>query len=182
MKNSRKIIAGLLVAAGLATAGAIAYANPEGYGPGWGGHHHGMGGPGMMGGGWGQGGFGPGVMGGHRGGAMGTGMMGGYGVGPGFDVNLTEEQRGKIAKIRDDVRRKQSDLMGKMHDEQSQMNAQFYSDKRDDAALSKSFGKMSDLRQQMFDLSLSAQKQTDAVLTKEQRDKLKRGGHGMRGY
>ncbi len=34
---------------------------------------------------------------------------------------------------------------------------------------------MADLRQQMFDLSLSAQKRIDAVLTKEQRDKLKRG-------
>ncbi len=34
---------------------------------------------------------------------------------------------------------------------------------------------MSELRQQMFDLSLSAQKQIDAVLTKEQRDKMKRG-------
>ena len=46
---------------------------------------------------------------------------------------------------------------------------------RDDAALSKSYRKMSELRQQMFDLSLSAQKQIDAVLTKEQRDKMKRG-------
>ena len=31
------------------------------------------------------------------------------------------------------------------------------------------------LRQQMFDLSLSARRQIDAVLTQEQRDKLKRG-------
>ena len=39
----------------------------------------------------------------------------------------------------------------------------------------KSFRKMSDLRHQMFDLSLSALKQIDAVLTTAQRDKMKRG-------
>jgi len=54
------------------------------------------------------------------------------------------------------------------------MNEQFSAQTRDDAALSKSYRKMSDLRHQMFDLSLSAQKQIDAVLTKEQREKLKR--------
>ena len=54
-------------------------------------------------------------------------------------------------------------------------------DKRDDATLSKSYRAMSELRNQMFDLSLSAQKQIDAVLTQEQRDKLKRGGQGMHG-
>lgn len=70
MKNSRKIIAGLLVAAGLVTAGAIAYADPEGYGPGWGGHHHGMAGPGMMS----AGAMGPDMM---APGAMGPALMGG---------------------------------------------------------------------------------------------------------
>jgi Spy/CpxP family protein refolding chaperone len=49
------------------------------------------------------------------------------------------------------------------------------SDQRDDAGLSKSYRKMSDLRQQMFDLWLRAQTRINAVLTKEQRDKMKRG-------
>ena len=114
-------------------------------------------------------------------------MMGGrgsgYGMGPGMmegyasraDLNLTAEQRSKIAKIRNDVRRKHWDLMGKMQDEQAQMNEQYNSDQRDDAPLSKSYRDMSELRQQMFDLSLSARRQIDAVLTQEQRDKLKRG-------
>ena len=42
--------------------------------------------------------------------------------------------------------------MGKMQDERSQMNEQYNADPRDDAALSKSYRKMSELRQQMFDL------------------------------
>ncbi|MBI3056139.1 MAG: hypothetical protein HYY77_19175, partial [Betaproteobacteria bacterium] len=92
---------------GATTVGASALADPpQGA--------YGMG-PGMMGGM-----MGAGMMGGHGAGyGMGPGMMGGYG--PEADLNLTAEQRGKIAKIRDDARRKQWDLMGKMHDERSQM-------------------------------------------------------------
>lgn len=104
---------------------------------------------------------------------MGSGIMGGYGTGSGLD--LTTEQRGKIARIQNDVRRKHWELMGKMQDEQAQMNEQYYSENRDDAALSASYRKMSDLRHQMFDLSLGARKQIDAVLTQEQRQKQKRG-------
>jgi len=40
---------------------------------------------------------------------------------------------------------------------------------------------MSELRHKMFDLSLSTQKQTDAVLTKEQHGKSWRNGYGMWG-
>jgi len=136
----------------------------------------GMMGPGMMGGQGSGYGMGPGMMGGS---GRGSGMMGGYG--PGADLNLTAEQRGKISKIQNDARRKQWDLMGKMQDERSQMQELYSLDKRDDATLSKSYRAMSELRNQMFDLSLSAQKQIDAVLTQEQRDKLKRGGQGMHG-
>lgn len=125
-------------------------------------------------------GMGSGMMGGY---GMDPGMMGGYGMGPGMmggfgsgvDLNLSAEQRSKIARIQEDVRRKHWDMMGKMQEEQLQMNEQYSSDTRDDAMLSKNYRKMLDLRQQMFDLSLSAQRQIDAVLTKEQQGKLKRG-------
>ena len=171
--NLRKALSvGILMGGTVVAAGS---ANPPqgNFGP-----DYGMG-PGMMGG------YGMGrMMGGY---GMGRGMMGGqgsgYGMGPGMmdgyasraDLNLTAEQRSKIAKIRNDVRRKHWDLMGKMQDEQAQMNEQYNSDQRDDAPLSKSYRDMSELRQQMFDLSLSARRQIDAVLTQEQRDKLKRG-------
>ena len=49
----------------------------------------------------------------HRAGyGMGGGMMGGYE--DGSNPDLTTEQRGRIVKIRDDVRRKHWALMGKM--------------------------------------------------------------------
>ena len=65
--------------------------------------------------------------------------------------------------------------MGKMQDGQSQMNERYNADPRDDAALSKSYRKMSELRQQMFESSLAARKQMDTVLTAEQREKIKHG-------
>ncbi len=145
-------------------------------------YSHGYGMDGSMMGGYGMGGdgliggyaMGPGMMAGQgRGYGMGSGMMGGYG--PRADLHLTAEQRSKIANIQDEVRRKHWDLMGKMQDERSQMTEQFNAEPRDDAALSKSYRKMSELRQQMFDLSLAAQKQMDTVLTAEQREKMKHG-------
>jgi len=181
--NLRSTLSGAaLIGAMIMTTTALADPPQGGYGPGYG-----MG-PGMMGN-YGQGyGMGPGMMGSYGPGYnMGPGMMGGfgpdYGMGTGMmggyatrsDLNLSAEQRSKIAKIQNDVRRKHWEIMGKMQDEQAQMNEQYESDQRDDAALSKSYRKMSDLRHQMFDLSLSAQKQIDTVLTKEQRDKMKRG-------
>src|SRR5664279_2420598 len=186
--NLRKTLsAAALMGATIFTTNALADPSQGVHGPGYGmmggygsgpammdgyGAGYGMG-PGMMGGNGAGYGMGPGMMGGYGAGyGMGPGMMGGYGSGS--DLNLSTEQRGKIAKIQDDVRRKHWELMGKMQDEQSQMNELYYADNRDDAALSKSYRKMSDLRHQMFDLSLGAQKQIDAVLTKEQREKLKR--------
>jgi Spy/CpxP family protein refolding chaperone len=163
--NLRKTLtAGILLGATALAASAVANPPQGNFGP-----DYGMG-SGMMGGY----GMGPGMMGGQGSGyGMGPGMMDGYASRA--DLNLTAEQRSKIAKIRNDVRRKHWDLMGKMQDEQAQMNEQYNSDQRDDAPLSKSYRDMSELRQQMFDLSLSARRQIDAVLTQEQRDKLKRG-------
>jgi len=163
--NLRKTLtAGILLGATALAASAVANPPQGNFGP-----DYGMG-SGMMGGY----GMGPGMMGGQGSGyGMGLGMMDGYASRA--DLNLTTEQRSKIAKIRNDVRRKHWDLMGKMQDEQAQMNEQYNSDQRDDAPLSKSYRDMSELRQQMFDLSLSARRQIDAVLTQEQRDKLKRG-------
>ncbi len=163
--NLRKALsAGILVGATAVAASAVASPPQSNVGP-----DYGMG-PGMMGGY----GMGPGMMGGQGSGyGMVPGMMDGYASRA--DLNLTAEQRTKIARIQNDVRRKHWDLMGKMQDEQAQMNEQYYSDQRDDAPLSKSYRDMSELRQQMFDLSLGARRQIDAVLTQEQRDKLKRG-------
>ncbi len=169
--NIRKTLGAAVLIAGT-VVGASALADPpqDAYGHGCGMGGYGMGGDGMMGGY----GMGPGMMDGQgRGLGMGSGMMGGYGGQA--DLHLTAEQRSKIAKIQDNVRRKHWDLMGKMQDEQSQIREQFNAEPRDDAALGKSYRKMLELRQQMFESSLAAQKEMDAVLTAEQREKMRHG-------
>lgn len=177
--NLRKTLGAVAVIGGTMMAASAMADQPQGAN----GHGYGM----MGGYGQGQGyNMGPGMMGGHgqgygqsQGYGMGPGMMGDYG--PQSNVNLSPEQRGKIAKIQENARRKQWELMGKMQDEQAHMNEQYYSDDRDDEAVSKNYRRMSDLRHQMFDLSLSTRKQTDAVLTKEQHGKSWRNGYGMWG-
>ena len=162
LRNS--LIAALLV--GTAAVGTLALA--QGYGPGWG----------MMGG-YGHQGMGPWMMGGYGPHSMSPGMMWGHGAGDGTGAlpNLTDEQRTKIGKIENDARTRQWELMGKMHEEQSRLVAS-NTGKPDDAAISERYKKIADLRQQMFDSSLAAQKQVDAVLTKEQRDQLASADHG----
>jgi len=112
MRNTRKILAGIAVAAGLAVGTAIVYAAPPaGYGPGSGGCAYGAGGggygPGMMGGGYGpgmmgygggpRGGYGPGQRGGY-----GPGMMGGgYGPGAAAGAGPVEHMDARLAFLKD---------------------------------------------------------------------------------
>ena len=103
--------------------------------------------------------------------SMGSDMQGGLDAKT--DLNLSAEQRRRIAKIDANLRHAHWELMGKIQDEESQMNEQFNLEQRNDAALSKSFRNVSELRNQMFDLSLHAETDVDAVLTAEQRAKLR---------
>ncbi len=185
--------------AGVTALGAAAIAQGQqegGYGRGPGMMGPGMGmGPGMMGGygpgprgGYGPGGgYGMGMGPGMMGGMMGPGMMGGYGpgigMGPGMmgygplgALNLTEDQRKKIEGIHEEVRRKQWDLMGKMMEERQKLAALFWAEKRDNKAIQEQYKKLQDLRQQHLQLRLEAHDKLEGVLTKEQKEQLKRFG------
>jgi len=139
----------------------------HGYGP----RGYGMG-PGMMGG-YGYG-MGHGMMGGY-GYRMGPGMMGGYGSERSNPLKLTDEQRGKIADIQEDVRRKQWALMSSMHELRFRGQG---AEAPSDAEARKLYQASADLHKQMFENSLAARKRIDAVLTKEQREQLHRGWRG----
>jgi Spy/CpxP family protein refolding chaperone len=201
--TTRKQLLAVLLGAAFAFGSAQALADPpEGYGAcgygscygmgpgmmyGYGGYGPGYGmGPGMM---YGYGGYGPGY-------GMGPGMMygygqrGGYGMGPwmhgyggygpgygrgwggGAGLNLTDEQRSKIDQIQQDLRSKQWDLMGKIQDEYARR-----ADAPDAAAAGKADDQITALQQQMVSNAGAARKQVDAVLTKEQREQLRRGGY-----
>ena len=177
-----------LPAADAATSAQLAQAGTpqpaQGMGPGMMGQGYG---PGMMGQGMGPGmigqGYGPGMMGqgmgpGMMGQGMGPGMMGGmmYGANPYASVDLSADHRATISAIQEGLWRKQWDLMGKMHEERYHMQQLMSGAVADDAAARKAYQAMADAHKQMFDAMLAARKQIDAVLTKEQRDRLKRGG------
>ena len=96
----------------------------------------------------------------------------GPGYGAGAELNLTDEQRGKIAKIQQDMRSKQWDLMGKVRDEYARR-----AEAPDDAAANKADDQIGQLQQQMVSNATAARKEMDAVLTKEQRQQLRRTGY-----
>ncbi|MHB1291279.1 MAG: Spy/CpxP family protein refolding chaperone [Sulfuricella sp.] len=161
------VLTALLLAGGAAGAHACDwYSGGYGYG--------GMG-PGMMGMGYGMMGgmMGPGMMGP---GMMGPGMMGGYGAGQGMP-NLTEQQQNKMTQIQEEVRKKHWDLMGKMNDEQTKLQQLYYSGKSDSAAIEAQHKKIYQLQREMDESWLEAKGRMDAVLTKEQKERL-RGGYG----
>lgn len=191
MSVRNRLLGGLMAAMLVASAPAV-HAQPQGgsgmMGPG-------MMGPGMMGGGQGYGygpgmmgpgmmggsGMGPGMMGGY---GMGPGMMGGYGMGPGMmggygplsALNLTDDQRKKVQAIYDDLGKKNWEALGKMREDALKLRDLGWSDKRDKQAVLAAYKRMQDLRLQSFQARLDAQEQIEGVLTKEQRDQLRRWG------
>jgi Spy/CpxP family protein refolding chaperone len=136
---------------------------------------YGMGG-GMMGG-YGPGGYGmgPGMMGGYG--------PGGYGMGPGMmwgdadayvGLNLSPEQRQKIADIRQETSKAMWQLMGTMHEQGYHMYGMIGPGPLDEAAARKAYESMAATHKAMFELQLEARKKIDAVLTKDQREQLRR--------
>jgi Spy/CpxP family protein refolding chaperone len=148
----------------------------KGGGPGGGMGMMGMGGSGMgmgMGGGMGMGMMGMG--------GTGMGMMG---MGPVSMLDLSDEQRDKIEKIHDDVRRKNWDTYGKIMDEQSKLRDLYSGEIVDAKKVGAVYGSISKMHQQVIEANVEAHNRVQAVLTKEQKEQLKqwsRGGMGGRG-
>jgi Spy/CpxP family protein refolding chaperone len=167
---------------------ASALAQPAGIGPGMMGS-----GPGVGPGGYGPGGCGagPGMMWGE-GAGPGTG---GYGMGPGFGIgpgmmggfgrlnvqglDLSDDQRAKLAEIHTEVERKQWDLMRSMHELGWQSAGGRRGGDFDAAEARKTYDAMAALRKQMFDNMLDARQRIDALLTPPQRQQLRRAWGGQ---
>jgi Spy/CpxP family protein refolding chaperone len=132
-----------------------------------------------------QGGMGPGMMGGYGHGCdMGPGMSGGYGMGHGMmggsfrELGLSDEQRSKVTKIRQEMRTRQWAVMGQMMDAQDRLQELYDADNQDAAAINKQYKVIEDLRSQMVDNSVDAHNRINSILTKEQREKFRGWGHG----
>lgn len=154
------VLAGCL----LAVAGC-AQPHRAGMGMGRGGHGMGM----MAGGGW---------DGGCRdaGDGMGQGVMGHRGL---AGLDLTGEQRAKIAEIRMELSRKQGALMGQMHGSGAHPSEDCLDGQFDEQAARKRHEAMAGLRQQMFENRLEARKRMDSVLTPQQREQRDRPAGGQ---
>lgn len=145
---------------------------------------YGMMGPGMMGGygpgpggGYGPGyGMGPGMMGpGMMGGMMGPGMIGGgMGYGLLYQLNLSPEQWGKINAIHEDLAKKNWEIAGKLREEAFKLRGLMAAEKRDRSAITNQYRKLQELRLQGFQARLDAQERIEGVLTKEQKEQLRR--------
>lgn len=130
-------------------------------------------GPGMM---QGYGGYGgPGMMQGY---GSGPGMMGAYGMGPGMmgyagGVDLSADQRTKINAIRDETRKQHWTMMGEIMDQQVRLQDLYDAPKTDSAAIEQVYKRIGELQRQMYESSIDAHKRMDAVLTDEQRERLR---------
>jgi len=114
-------------------------------------------------------------------GGAGGGMMGGMGIGyatlqdfAAAGIELTAAQQQKVREIQREVRAAQWKLMESMHELRWQEDEYaFYRDgKLDAAAARKRYESMEAMRKQMFENGLAAATKIDALLTKEQREKL----------
>ena len=140
-----------------ASAASPAFAQGPGYGPGYG--------------------PGPGMMGGY-GGGPGYGR-GGRGMGPGGGLaalDLSTEQREKIAAIQEENRKKNWDKMGQMRSEQFTLRRLYSAEKLDPAAIAEQQKKVDDLRRQMIQSRAESHNQVLSVLTPEQRKQMRQFG------
>jgi hypothetical protein len=181
MNKTRKLLVGMLAAAGIAGAAAIAYADPPGgFGPGmmgygaWGGGHmgsgamgygpgYGRGGPGM----WGGGHMGPGMMGYGGPGGYGPGMMGGWGpqggFGPGAGVSggPVAHQEARLAFLKGELR---------ITANQESAWEVYATQAKAQAATMEAFHSFAKLRAEQVKAMSAAVKDLYAVLTPEQKN------------
>jgi Spy/CpxP family protein refolding chaperone len=153
--------AGLLAAAIAAAGGGLAQGGPPaGAGPGSGYGSGMMGGPGMMGGG------------------HGPGMMGGYGAGHGAyaALDLTDEQRQKLAALGEQARSNAWEAMGRLRAEQYRLRELLRAEPVNANAVIDQQTKIDELRRQVLKSRVEARNEMAAVLTPEQRKKLRDAG------
>lgn len=125
------------------------------------------------------------MSGGH--GMMGEGMSGGHGMmTPGIgmlnSLDLSDDQRTRINKLSDELQHKNWATMGMMNDETNILRDLYHADKRDPSAIGNEYKKIFDLKRQMIEAMIAGQNDMEALLTDEQRAKLKELRRHARGY
>jgi len=160
---------------------------------------------GMHGGFWEQGrhrGYGGHMYGGHimgtRGGhSMGRGSMASQWMGNGFmgpsgmmlgqhmpgwfdyssELDLSDQQSERIEAIRKQARDVQRELSERVYEQQRQLATLLRADSADPAQVGKQYASVTELSRQILEHSVAERSAIDAVLTQEQRDKLRNRRH-----
>ena len=130
----------------------------------------GMGGKGMR---HGQGGM-------HGGGMMGDDMARGPGLAAIEALDLTPEQRAKVTELRREVQRRNHALMGSMREIRWKGQDLRSAPELDAAAARKLYDEGAAVRKQMFESRLEARAKAEALLTKEQREQLRKAPQAHR--
>ena len=94
-------------------------------------------------------------------------------------LDLTPEQRTKINKIHDELRRKNWEALGKVHDEEAKLRDLYAADKRDPKAIGAVYGSIYTLKRQMIEAGIDAHNRMEALLSDAQRAQLKQMCSGM---
>ena len=192
--KTRNVLIGTAIAAAVGATG-LAVADMGGYGAGcqqgaqmqqgqgYGGHGQ-MQGRGMMG--QGAGGMMGNMMGGMQGhgpGGMMGGMQGGMQGGMGYGLDLNEEQRAEMGKIRQQFLPQMGELRGKMQANHEQLHALLQDGAADQAAIAELADQKGALMAEMIKLRAAHHERMQALLTDEQRERMRehRPGMGMGG-
>lgn len=118
--------------------------------------------------------MGGGMMGGPM---MGGGMMGGHrmgAAGPLEALGLSDEQQGKVREIQRDQQKQHHALMGSMMELRWQSEDNAKSATFDEVVARKQYDAVAALQKRMFETRIEAEKRIQDVLTKEQREQLRR--------
>lgn len=164
-------VAGMGGYSGACPQGAQMQQGQGGYGPGM------MQGRGMMGHMMDQG---PGAMMGQMmGGMQGMQGMGGMmgGMGPGLD--LSDEQRTELGKLRQQFLPQMGELRGKMQANHEQLRAQMHGGTADEAAIAELADQKGALMAEMIKLHAAQRARMQALLTDEQREQMRQRRQGM---
>lgn len=164
----RNILIGAAISAALGTT-SVAFAHGGNYGGNWkqGDQQHeacGMAGSAMG-------------MGGHMMGMMGQGMMGGMQRGMG--LNLSDEQKAEMVKMREEFLPLMGELRGKMQANHEQMQALRQGGQIDEAAIATLADRKGELMAEMIKMRSRHQAKMHALLSEEQLKQMQQRHQGM---
>jgi len=109
---------------------------------------------------------------------MGPGMMRGRWERMAQALNLSPDQRANIARIFEETRRKNWDVIGQVQSERFKLREMLRGDNVDPNAAVEQKRKLDDLERQVMRARLEARNQVLALLTLEQREKARSFGPG----